>query len=105
MYMCVCVCVFNAGCIYSIGGSIVCITVQCLFILFIFAETKAGNGFKTNGGEKPAPAAGMSSTVLGVCITIGILSVLGLVAASFFVYRRRKKYAFSSCVTTDETSQ
>ncbi len=78
--------------VYSIGGSVVCITVQCLFILFIFAETKSGNG-----GEKPTPDAGMSSTVLWVCITTAILSVLGLVAASFFVYRRRKEYAFSSC--------
>lgn len=68
-------------------------------VLLRINETKSGNG-----GEKPTPDVGMSSTVLWVCSTIGILSI-GLVAASFFVYRRRKKYASSSCVTTDEMSQ
>uniref|UniRef100_A0A8C2L0Y6 Ig-like domain-containing protein n=1 Tax=Cyprinus carpio TaxID=7962 RepID=A0A8C2L0Y6_CYPCA len=72
-------------------------------VLLRINEPKAENGSKSNGGgEKTAPDAGMSSTVLWVCI--GIIGILIVVAVAIpIIYLKRKKPAFCSSVMTDET--
>ncbi|XP_026053942.1 sodium channel subunit beta-4-like [Carassius auratus] len=69
-------------------------------VLLRINETKLENGSNSNGGgKKTAPDAEMSSTVLLVCITvIGILIVVVLI----FIFLKRKKFALSSYMTTEE---
>uniref|UniRef100_A0A8C1TAH9 Ig-like domain-containing protein n=1 Tax=Cyprinus carpio TaxID=7962 RepID=A0A8C1TAH9_CYPCA len=77
-------------------------TSEVKTVLLRINETIAQNGSKSNGGgEKLAPDAGMSSTVLWVCITM--ISILIVVAASSIIYLKRKKSVLSSSVMTDDT--